>query len=213
LSAGRLISGRKDRTARRHPLYAVPVRSAITGELIMPTHVQVRRLDGFSIRVDLDPLPRKQIGVRTIDPKNQWIMSIVEMLYLYHHPDGFCFQCLETHMQYRDKRAGDQAIHPLAGRLDIIRIANEIPPGELPPELTPPPTEVPDLVTLDQAAAVVRKKKRTLERFKTSGELPAPVGKSTEEGADMWDWKVLRPWLENQYRMRLPERYPHLQKQ
>ena len=40
---------------------------------------------------------------------------------------------------------------------------------------SPAPDELPDLVTLNQAAGMVHRDKRTLERYKTKGELPAPA--------------------------------------
>jgi hypothetical protein len=69
----------------------------------------------------------------------------------------------------------------------------------LPEEKTKPPTnsksEVPDYVTLFQAAKMVKKTKRTLERYKTKGSLPAPVVEGGGGRADLYDWAVMRPWL------------------
>jgi hypothetical protein len=68
--------------------------------------------------------------------------------------------------------------------------------------------ELPDLVTLDQAAAMVHKSKRTLERHKTTGTLPAPIVQGGGGKADLYDWKVMRPWLTKTYGIALPEKYP-----
>jgi hypothetical protein len=70
------------------------------------------------------------------------------------------------------------------------------------------PGAIPDLVTLDQAAAAVRKSKRTLERYKTTGAFPLPAVEGGGGRADLWDWKVIRPWLENEFHIKLPETFP-----
>jgi hypothetical protein len=56
-------------------------------------------------------------------------------------------------------------------------------------------THRPDLVTLSQAAGMVHKTKRTLERWKTQGKLPDPAVEGGGGKADLWDWKTLRPVL------------------
>jgi hypothetical protein len=75
----------------------------------------------------------------------------------------------------------------------------------------PPPDhhhELPDLVMLDQAAASVHTSKRTLERYKTEGTLPDPVREGGGGKPALYDWKVMRPWLENVFGVKLPERFP-----
>jgi hypothetical protein len=72
----------------------------------------------------------------------------------------------------------------------------------------PPHADLPDLVTLDQAAASVHTSKRTLERHKTSGTLPQPKVKGGGGKSAQYDWKVMRPWLEQTFGMKLPERFP-----
>jgi hypothetical protein len=67
---------------------------------------------------------------------------------------------------------------------------------------------LPDLVTLDQAAAAVHKWKRTLENFKTKRELPAPTIKGGRGKPHLWDWQAIRPWLKDKFGIELPERYP-----
>jgi hypothetical protein len=70
------------------------------------------------------------------------------------------------------------------------------------------PAELSDLVTLNQAAAMVHGSKRTLERYKTRGTLPAPAVERGDGRSDLWDWRVLRPWLEETFKIPLPETYP-----
>jgi hypothetical protein len=74
---------------------------------------------------------------------------------------------------------------------------------------TPPPADVPDLVTLNQAASMAHKSKRTLERYKTKGNLPDPAVEGGGGRAALYDWKVIRPWLESEFGIKkLPEEFP-----
>jgi hypothetical protein len=68
--------------------------------------------------------------------------------------------------------------------------------------------ELPDLVSLDQAAAAVHTSKRTLERHKTEGNLPDPVREGGGGKPALYDWKIMRPWLIETFGIDLPERYP-----
>jgi hypothetical protein len=67
--------------------------------------------------------------------------------------------------------------------------------------------ELPDLVTLDQAAAAVHLKKRGLEHYKTKG-MPDPTVEGGGGRSAKWDWKIIRPWLEKEFGIKLPETYP-----
>jgi hypothetical protein len=62
-------------------------------------------------------------------------------------------------------------------------------------------------VTLDQAAALVNRNKRTLERKKK--KMPAPAVKGGGGKPTEWIWSELRPWLEKEFGRRLPEVPPH----
>jgi hypothetical protein len=50
--------------------------------------------------------------------------------------------------------------------------------------------------------------KRTLERYKTSGEFPDPYVEGGGGKAAYYDWKIIRPWLTEKFGMELPEHYP-----
>jgi hypothetical protein len=80
----------------------------------------------------------------------------------------------------------------------------------LPPEpgVHQPPDEFIDYVTLDQAAAAAHKSKRTLERRKTEGKLPPPSVEGGGGEPDLWDWSVMRVWLQEEFRVMLPARFP-----
>ena len=81
-------------------------------------------------------------------------------------------------------------------------------------ELKPPVTEereataLDDLVTLDQAAAVVSLKKRTLERYLQRGDLPRPDLPGGGGKSHRWYWSTLRPALEKHFRPDLPAKFP-----
>src|SRR5262249_19886199 len=79
-------------------------------------------------------------------------------------------------------------------------------PGEDPAPAAP--ADLPDLVTLDQAAASAHKSKRTLERYKSEGTLPQPTVEGGGGKSALYDWKVMRPWLGQTFGMKLPERFP-----
>ena len=64
------------------------------------------------------------------------------------------------------------------------------------------------LVTLDQAAGMVHRSKRTLERHKTRGKLPTPTVEGGGGRADFWDWDTIRPWLETTFNLELSARFP-----
>jgi hypothetical protein len=73
------------------------------------------------------------------------------------------------------------------------------------------PPYLPDqYVTLDKMAALVNRSKKTLERYKSRGELPSPDVEGGGGRADEWIWRRIRPWLQQKFKRQLPERYPSL---
>jgi hypothetical protein len=62
------------------------------------------------------------------------------------------------------------------------------------------------LVTLQQAAAMVHRSKRTLEKYKD--KMPAPRVQGGGGKPDEWLWSELRPWLQEEFGRQLPERFP-----
>lgn len=70
------------------------------------------------------------------------------------------------------------------------------------------PAELPDLVTLDQAAAAVHKSKRALEYHKSKGTLPAPFVEGGAGKASLYDWKLIGPWLAREFGIPQPEKFP-----
>jgi hypothetical protein len=64
-----------------------------------------------------------------------------------------------------------------------------------------------DLVTLAQAAGMVHRAKRTLEHYKSTG-MPLPTVEGGGGRPDLWDWEVIRPWLEAEFGINLPETFP-----
>ncbi len=80
---------------------------------------------------------------------------------------------------------------------------------------SPPPEAFDQYVTLDQAASLVNKSKKTLERYLNDRDyahfgMPKPDVEGGGGKAHEWLWSKLRPWLEQQFNRRLPERFPQL---
>lgn len=72
---------------------------------------------------------------------------------------------------------------------------------------TPAGAEPPEqLVTLDQAAAMVGRSKRSLERYRR--RLPAPKVRGVRGQASLWEWSEVRPVLESLFGRRLPPLFP-----
>jgi len=65
-------------------------------------------------------------------------------------------------------------------------------------------------VTLDQMAAIVSRSKRTLERLKTrrNNPLPDPAVPGGGGRPDEWIWSQVRPWLAQEFKRNLPEKFP-----
>jgi len=65
------------------------------------------------------------------------------------------------------------------------------------------------LVTLAQAAAIVSRSKRTLERWvKDDPHFPLPDCEGGGGRPSEWEWRRLRDYLEKKTRRQLPERFP-----
>lgn len=82
---------------------------------------------------------------------------------------------------------------------------------DLPPlPVTPPnePASRPQYVTLDQAAAWVARSKRTLEKYEEHKKhpLPRPAIQGGDGRPSLWEWPVMRRWLQEVFQVPLPER-------
>jgi len=127
--------------------------------------------------------------------------------HLYYSPSGQWIEMTMRQVDGEGVKWADQfeEIKPL----DAVRIFLER-FGRIPAELQPKtkaPAALPELVTLDQAAAAVHRKKRTLERRKTKGTLPSPIVEGGGGKPDLWDWSLIRPWLQSEFGVILPERF------
>lgn len=65
-----------------------------------------------------------------------------------------------------------------------------------------------DLITLNQASALVKKTKRTLHRWQTQDPIPAPVVEGGGGRTAYYPYAVIRPWLEKHSGLKLPDRPP-----
>jgi hypothetical protein len=97
----------------------------------------------------------------------------------------------------------------LAGRLAHRNIDHEIREAATP---APAPGGVPSrqYVTLDKAAAIVNRRKRTLEKHmkRPNNPLPQPDIRGCGGRPSEWEWPKLRMWLEAEYSRSLPPVFP-----
>jgi hypothetical protein len=85
-----------------------------------------------------------------------------------------------------------------------------------PPPLSPhndsKPPLIEDMIDLDQAAALVNRRKRTLQRYisdqKKHFPLPAVQGSGGKKSE--WRYAELKIWLEKEFDRKLPDRPPHI---
>jgi len=106
-------------------------------------------------------------------------------------------------------RALERARPPMAGRQELDELRRGAPRAAR--DLLEGQGPSPDgYVTLDRMAASVGRSKRTLEKLKARQQnpLPAPDIEGGGGMADYWLWAKVLPWLESQYRRKLPERCP-----
>lgn len=80
----------------------------------------------------------------------------------------------------------------------------EMPRPGLPLPTVPDPME--QLVTLDQCAAIVGRRKRSLDRYRE--RMPPPRVRGGRGRASAWAWAEVRPWLEEVFGRRLPTHFP-----
>lgn len=77
------------------------------------------------------------------------------------------------------------------------------------PALAPPThDQTEDIVTLDQAAAIAKMSKRTLDRYLQNDKLPRSDYPGGGGKAHKWKWSTLRPALSKAANRPLPDRFP-----
>jgi hypothetical protein len=101
---------------------------------------------------------------------------------------------------YRRTRDGLSSL--VDDRAWLVRLLDEL------LQVTAAPAE--QYVTLDQAAALINRCKKTLERRmnKKGSGAPPPDVEGGGGKAHEWRWSVLCPWLEVTFGKKLPERFP-----
>ncbi|WP_152051312.1 hypothetical protein [Tautonia marina] len=99
---------------------------------------------------------------------------------------------------------------------EAIQIISKALPNLVPGDATPPddaarfeakPEAPHDLVTLNQAAGMVHRVKRTLEGYKNKG-MPDPVVEGGGGRSALYDWKEMKPWLQDTFGVILPDTFP-----
>jgi hypothetical protein len=78
-----------------------------------------------------------------------------------------------------------------------------------------PEVAAPQYVTLDQAAAIINRNKKTLERYLNDPsykkhKMPPPEVEGGGGKPHEWLWSTLRPWLEETFGRQLPDRFPRM---
>ncbi|MGH7138680.1 MAG: hypothetical protein ACREHD_23285, partial [Pirellulales bacterium] len=86
------------------------------------------------------------------------------------------------------------------------RRRNSAKPDDAQTVAAPITVEFQQRVGLMEMAAIVHRQKRTLERYKR--KLPAPAVKGGNGKPDEWLWDDVRPVLEQEFGMKLPEHFP-----
>jgi hypothetical protein len=89
-------------------------------------------------------------------------------------------------------------------KLELARMRKAEPEQTLLPFRGPPPSE--QLVSLDQIAAIARRRKRGLERYKKG--MPGPRDPGGHGRTALWAWSDVRPWLEATFGRPFPESFP-----
>lgn len=66
------------------------------------------------------------------------------------------------------------------------------------------------LILLDQAAAIVGRRKAALQAYQRhqKNPLPEPAVEGCRHTPHLWDWLVLKPWLEHTFGIDLPATWP-----
>lgn len=104
----------------------------------------------------------------------------------------------------RELRSVRAELAALRGEVGAVRALLDQPEQ---PTLPFPPDPLEQLVTLDQAAALVHRSKRTLDGYRARG-LPVPRVRGRRGQPHLWVWGDIRPWLEATFGPRLPETFP-----
>jgi hypothetical protein len=69
--------------------------------------------------------------------------------------------------------------------------------------------KVVDYINMDQASALVNRSKKTLEGRLKQGKMPPPDIEGGGGKPHEWQYAKLRPWLEEEFARKLPDRPPH----
>ena len=108
----------------------------------------------------------------------------------------------------------------IVNEVEEERAAESVPaqlPATMPRQVLPPQVidsntagaqAIEQYVTLDMAAAMVNRKKRTLEEWIKRSDAPMPDVEGGGGKPHEWKWKTIKPWLEKKSNRQLPDIYP-----
>ena len=154
----------------------------------------------------LAPSPSPAAGAEAADEKEP--LTIVFPFHVFWRKELLDAACNEPTGETETQ--GDDAPPPLSEPAGVTGT----PAVPAAPVVATQDADTPDLITLDQAAALVGKTKAALEKYKTTpgpSKLPPPYVKGRKGQADEWDYpNVMKPWLEANFNRKLPARPPSL---
>ncbi|MGO8897406.1 MAG: hypothetical protein ACLQU5_03545, partial [Isosphaeraceae bacterium] len=96
------------------------------------------------------------------------------------------------------------AYNLIAGTLKTVRPPTDAPRLDGRNEPPKAPAELPDLVTLDQAAALVNRQPNGLSHYRKKG-MPKPQIHGRKGKPNEYLWSEMRPWLEETFGRKIPE--------
>jgi len=104
-----------------------------------------------------------------------------------------------------DRRDLVRAVDVLTQLLARLELRDN--PGVLPPTNPAAAAPAEQLVSLDQCAALVHVTRRHLARYRGRG-LPASSRPGRRGRPALYEWRLMRPFLEAAFGLRLPETHP-----
>jgi hypothetical protein len=119
--------------------------------------------------------------------------------------------------ELRGKPEGEPYLEETIAALAAVQVVAEGAAPGPPAQAIQPPTHdettAEQYITLDQAAALVNRNKKTLERYlnhpkSEAARMPKPDVEGGGGKPHEWRWANLRPWLEVTFGKKLPDRLP-----
>lgn len=167
------------------------------------------RVEPQSVSGDLEPLEFMRKSAWWID-KRDIVSWLLDRPWLLNDPDFLSPEIRSLFQEFDATREPSPIMGTAIEEPNGRAASPESAPADASDKAEPPAERLPDYVTLDQAAAAVHRTKRTLEYRKTEGKLPPPSVEGGGGKPDLWDWPIIRPSLEKEFGVKLPEAFPRI---